>query len=83
MKPACDATVAVTGPAKVFELAKPVMGAEDFSYMLGLKQGAYIMPGAKRERNDLMLHHPAYDFNGAMLTTGASWATPVERQFSV
>ena len=27
-------------------MADPIMGAEDFSYMLGVKQGAYIMLGA-------------------------------------
>ncbi len=80
-----QAAAAVTGPAQVVELVKPVMGAEDFSYMLGVKQGAYIMLGAKREGEiNPMLHHPAYDFNDAILTTGAAWwATLVEQQLSL
>jgi hippurate hydrolase len=80
-----EAATAVTGAKQVVELVKPVMGAEDFSYMLGVKQGAYIMLGAKREGGiNPMLHHPAYDFNDAILTTGASWwATLVEQQLSL
>jgi amidohydrolase len=79
------AATAVAGPARVAELAHPIMGAEDFSYMLGVKQGAYIMLGAKRPGQiNPMLHHPCYDFNDEILSTGAAyWATLVEQQLAV
>ena len=55
------------------------MGAEDFSYMLGVKPGAYLMLGTKRPGHpNPGLHHPCYDFNDAILSIGASyWATLV------
>jgi metal-dependent amidase/aminoacylase/carboxypeptidase family protein len=79
-----NAATAVAGSAAVVEMADPIMGAEDFSYMLGVKQGAYIMLGAKRPgQANWMLHHPCYDFNDAILSTGATyWATLVEQQLA-
>jgi amidohydrolase len=79
------AATAVAGPAGVVEMQDPVMGAEDFAYMLGVKQGAYIMLGAKRPGQlNPMLHHPCYDFNDAILSTGATyWATLVEQQLEL
>lgn len=84
MSLAVDAAIAVAGRAKVVEMAEPIMGAEDFSYMLGVKQGAYIMLGSERADNrNPMLHHPAYDFNDAILLQGAAyWATLVEQQLA-
>ncbi len=79
------AAIAVAGSAAVVEMADTIMGAEDFSYMLGVKQGAYILLGAKRAGQlNPMLHHPAYDFNDQILSTGAGyWATLVEQQLSI
>jgi hippurate hydrolase len=79
---ACKAAASVAGAKQVVEMAEPVMGAEDFAYMLEAKQGAYIMLGSKRAGEDNpMLHHPAFDFNDAVLSTGAAyWATLVEQQ---
>ena len=56
---------------------EPVMGAEDFAYMLERRPGAYLFlgqgPGAG-------LHHPKYDFNDAVAPIGASFlARLVER----
>jgi amidohydrolase len=85
MNLARHAATAVAGAAGVFELAEPTMGAEDFAYLLGVKQGAYIMVGTKRAGQfNPMLHHPCYDFNDAILSTGAAyWATLVEQQLAV
>jgi amidohydrolase len=80
-----EAATSVAGAKQVVEMAEPVMGAEDFAYMLEAKQGAYIMLGSKRpgELNP-MLHHPAFDFNDAVLSTGAAyWATLVEQQLAL
>ena len=76
------AAASVAGVKSVVEMAEPVMGAEDFAYMLEAKQGAYIMLGSKRPgEHNPMLHHPAFDFNDAVLSTGAAyWATLVEQE---
>ena len=55
----------------------PTMGAEDFSYMLKEKEGAYIWLGAGK--NSQNLHSPLYDFNDDLLPLGASlWVRMVE-----
>ena len=70
----------VAGEARVVPMAKPTMGAEDFSFMLAAKQGSYIMLGGGRGEGDAMVHHPKYDFNDAILPVGASyWATLAEQ----
>jgi amidohydrolase len=54
----------------------PSMGAEDFSYMLEERPGAYIFMG---NGDTAGLHHPAYDFNDEALPVGISyWASLVE-----
>ena len=56
---------------------KPAMCAEDFSYMLQRKEGAYIWLGAGRDSQNL--HSPLYDFNDDLLPMGASlWVRMVE-----
>jgi amidohydrolase len=49
----------------------PVMGAEDFSFMLEQKPGAYIWLGAGLESENL--HSPHFDFNDELLPIGASF----------
>lgn len=49
----------------------PSMGAEDFSYMLMEKPGAYIWLG--NGEGSQSLHHPRYDFNDDSLPLGASY----------
>lgn len=53
------------------------MGAEDFSYMLQARPGAYLFMGIGPAAG---LHHPAYDFNDEAAAHGASFfARLVER----
>ena len=69
-----QAAETVCGAARVRPMAKPTMGGEDFSFMLEKKQGAYLMLGTgKAGVNSPDVHHPAYDFNDAVLPVGASW----------
>ncbi|HZH27479.1 MAG TPA: M20 aminoacylase family protein [Azospirillaceae bacterium] len=57
----------------------PLMGGEDFAYMLEAKPGSYIWVGQKGGPSPYMVHHPKYDFNDAILPIGASyWAKLVE-----
>ena len=54
----------------------PVMGAEDFSYMLEARPGAFIFIGNGASAG---LHHPEYDFNDGAIPFGVSyWARLVE-----
>lgn len=48
----------------------PLMGAEDFSFMLLERPGAYIFVG---NGDTAMVHHPAYDFDDRAIPFGASW----------
>jgi hippurate hydrolase len=69
----------LVGEQNVLEF-EPTMGAEDFSYFLQAKPGAYFLigngDGAHREHGHAagpcMLHNPSYDFNDALIPLGAT-----------
>jgi amidohydrolase len=66
----------VAGVGGVDTTVAPLMGAEDFSYMLERKPGAYIFVG---NGDTAGVHHPAYDFNDDAAPFGASlWARIIE-----
>ena len=48
----------------------PLMGAEDFAYMLEERPGAFIYIG---NGDTAGLHHPAYDFNDEAIPLGTSY----------
>ena len=58
----------------------PVMGSEDFAFMLNARPGAYVNIGnGVGAEGGVMVHNPGYDFNYAALPHGASfWARLVE-----
>jgi amidohydrolase len=65
----------VAGEANVHEMP-PLMGAEDFAYMLEQRPGAFIFCG---NGNSAGLHHPAYNFNDEAIVYGTSyWIKLVE-----
>ncbi|MFT3689730.1 M20 aminoacylase family protein [Paenirhodobacter sp.] len=67
----------VSGPAAVVDDVGRDMGAEDFSYMLEARPGAFLFLGIGPGEG---LHHPAYDFNDEAAPVGASFfARLVER----
>lgn len=51
--------------------ADPSMAAEDFAFMLGEVPGCYFWIGAGREGDNPGLHSARFDFNDAILGTGA------------
>lgn len=66
----------VAGPKAVDMTMAPHMGAEDFSYMLERRPGAFIFIG---NGDTASLHNPAYDFNDEALPYGISyWVTLAE-----
>ena len=71
----------VLGPDGLDTELTPAMGAEDFSYMLREKDGAYIWLGAGK--GSANLHSPLFDFNDELLPIGASlWVRIVEAKLS-
>ena len=61
----------------------PMMGAEDFAFMLNEKPGAYMWIGNGPGDGGCMLHNPRYDFNDNILALGASyWAKLAETRLS-
>ncbi len=80
---AARAAAAVVGADNVFPDSEPVMGAEDFAFMLQVKPGAYVWIGNGAGEGGCMLHNPHYDFNDAILPVGASyWARLVEQELA-
>jgi amidohydrolase len=66
----------VVGRERVDDHVAPVMGAEDFSFMLEARPGAFIFVG---NGDSAGLHHPAYDFNDETIPIGTSyWVKLVE-----
>ncbi|MGO4336103.1 M20 aminoacylase family protein [Labrys sp. KB_33_2] len=62
----------VAGHDNVDVAALPMMGAEDFSFMLEARPGAFIFIG---NGNSAGLHNAAYDFNDAIIPAGISYWT--------
>jgi amidohydrolase len=73
-----DAAVAVAGEANVDRDAPPVMGSEDFAYMMERVPGAHISIG---NGDTPGVHNHRYDFNDAAIPYGAAlYATIVEQK---
>ncbi|MFL9499577.1 M20 aminoacylase family protein [Rhodopseudomonas palustris] len=69
----------IAGEANVVPLP-PLMGAEDFAYMLEKRPGAFVFIG---NGDSAGLHHPAYDFNDEAIVYGTSyWVRLVETQLA-
>ena len=68
---------------------EPTMGAEDFSYMLQAKPGAYVFisngDGAHREMGHgggpCTLHNPSYDFNDDLIPLGGTYWVELATQW--
>jgi amidohydrolase len=70
----------IVGEGNVDKTPPPIMGAEDFAYMLEAKPGAFIFIGNGASAG---LHHPAYNFNDEAILYGTSyWIRLVETQLA-
>ena len=66
----------IVGGGQVDTSLPPMMGAEDFSFMLNERPGAFIWVG---NGDSAGLHHPAYNFNDEAIPFGTSyWVKLVE-----
>jgi hippurate hydrolase len=69
-----DVAESLVGVANVVRDLEPSMGAEDFSFMLRVKPGAYMRlgQGAAHGLASCHLHNNRYDFNDEVLPLGAA-----------
>ncbi|MGR3635076.1 MAG: M20 aminoacylase family protein [Shimia sp.] len=67
---AVEAAQAVVGEANVEPNVEPIMPAEDFSFMLEERPGAYIFLG---NGDSAQCHHPEYNFDDEAIPVGCSW----------
>ncbi len=74
---AADVARDVVGAERVDDHVTPLMGGEDFAFMLEARPGAFVFLGMG-DGNDC--HHPAYRFNDNILGHGASyWVRLIEK----
>jgi amidohydrolase len=79
---AADVAESLVGSERVVRDLPPSMGAEDFSFMLQVKPGAYLRIGQGRDATDpgCFLHSSRYDFNDEILPLGSAlFASLAER----
>lgn len=67
---AADVAREISGSDQVVDNMTRNMGAEDFSYMLQARPGAYLFLG---QGEGAGLHHPKYNFNDEIAPVGASF----------
>jgi len=78
-----DVSERLVGAANVVRNLEPSMGAEDFSFMLRVKPGAYLRlgQGSAHGLGGCHLHNNRYDFNDEVLPLGAALHASLAEQF--
>ena len=72
--------LALVGPEQVTLQGDALTGSEDFASMLEHCPGSYVLIGNGAGEGFCMVHNPGYDFNDAILPTGAAfWSLLVQR----
>ena len=67
-----DVAASLVGKENVDRDLEPSMGAEDFSFMLQARPGAYVRLGQGMGAGNSTLHNSRYDFNDDVLPLGAA-----------
>jgi len=83
-----EAGLAAAAAEKVFQAEgiirkrPPIMGAEDFSYMLEKRPGAFVKLGQKAPdgKGGVPVHHPKYDFNDDAAPYGVGFFSALVEQ---
>jgi hippurate hydrolase len=75
-----DVAEALVGPEHLVRDMEPSMGAEDFSFMLQSKPGAYLRIGQGGE-GSCFLHNSRYDFNDDILPLGSALHASLAEQW--
>jgi hippurate hydrolase len=71
----------IVGDQCVSANAEPVLGSEDFAFMLERNPGCYVFIGNGVEAGGCMIHNPHYDFNDEILTLGATYWVRLAQAF--
>ena len=79
----------IVGAANVVRNADPTLGAEDFSFMLRARPGAYLFIGngdgvhrdAGHGAGPCTLHNASYDFNDELIPIGGTFWIRLAEQF--
>jgi len=78
---ATNVAAQVVGSSKVDANVTPVMGGEDFSFMLQARPGAFVFIGNGASAG---VHHPKYDFDDKAIPAGISfWARLAETRMPI
>ena len=79
-KQALEVASSLVGESKVIPDLRPIMGSEDFAFMLQKRPGAYMGIGSGSETHSASIHQATYDFNDEILPLGASyWVALAEK----
>ena len=70
---AVDAARQVFAPGQVSALAEPTMAAEDFAFFSERIPSVFAFIGSASHADEPPLHSAHYDFNDAILYSGAAW----------
>jgi hippurate hydrolase len=77
---AAEVAAGLVGAHNVVRDLEASMGAEDFSFMLQERPGAYARLGQGSDEHTSFLHNSRYDFNDGVIPIGAGYlASLVER----
>lgn len=71
---AADVAAEVVGEGRVNRNWRPLLGSEDFSFMLDARPGAFIFLGNGDTAGN---HHPEFDFNDEAIPFGCSYWTKI------
>lgn len=66
---------------QVIDIPEPLMGSEDFAFMLQQRPGSYLLLGNGAGENSCMVHNPGYDFNDAIITRGIAYWSALTQAF--
>jgi amidohydrolase len=77
---AADVAEGLVGPDNVVRNLDPSMGAEDFSFMLQAKPGAFARLGQGGADSGGFLHSSRYDFNDSVIALGAGYLAALAEQ---
>ncbi len=77
---AADVAESLVGHDNVLRRLDPSMGAEDFSFMLQARPGAFVRLGQGGMEGGCFLHNSLYDFNDSVIPLGAGFLAALAEQ---
>ena len=77
---AASVAESLVGPDNVVRNLPPSMGAEDFSFMLQAKPGAFARLGQGGAEGGCFLHNSRYDFNDAVIPLGGAFLAAIAQR---